>query len=66
METGTRGSILVTKYMDLESTILLMATVMKGHGMKAVSKAMACIVSGMVTPDVGNGILAPLRALYLH
>lgn len=66
MEIGTRGNILVTKYMDLVSTTLLMATATKGHGMKVVSKAMVCIVSGMVTPDVGNGTLAPLRTLYLH
>ena len=66
MEIDTQGNILVTKYMDLVSTTLLMATAMKGHGMKVVSKAMVCIVSGMVIPNVGNGILAPSRTLYLH
>lgn len=59
-------NILETKSMDLVSIALPMATVMRGHGMKAESKAMACILSGTAIVNVVSGIAASLSTLYRH
>jgi hypothetical protein len=64
MEIDMQASILETKSMDLVSITLLMVIVMKGHGMKAASKAMACIPSGVATQDVVYGMVAPLSTLF--
>lgn len=66
MEIDTQGSILEIKYMDLGSTTLPMATVMKGHGMKVVAKVMGFTLSEMETEDVVNGMVATSSTLYHH
>lgn len=57
---------LETKSMDLVSITLPMDIVTRGHGMKAASKAMACIHSGAVILDAVNGTVATLSNLYRH
>lgn len=59
-------SILETKYMDLVSTTLPMATVMKEHGMKVAAKVMAFIFFEMVTENVANGMLETSSFHYHH
>ena len=54
-------SILEIKSMDLGSITLLMVTVTRGHGMKAVSKAKACIPSKTVMQDAVNGTVGTSR-----
>lgn len=66
MEIDMLGSILEIKYMDLVSITLLIATAMKDHGMKDVSKVLECILSQMVIQDVASGTPAPWRLRYLH
>lgn len=66
MEIDILENILGTKSMDLVFITLLMATVMRDHGMKAVNKAMACILFAMVTQDAENGIVAASRPLFPH
>lgn len=69
VETGInmRENILETRFMDLASITLLMVIVTRGHGTKAVNKAMVCILSEMETQDVVNGaMLATLSTLYHH
>lgn len=48
-------SISVIRYMVSVCITLPMATVMKGHGMKAGSRVLACTLSEMVTRDVESG-----------
>lgn len=66
MEIDMLVSTLLIKFMALVFITLQMAIVTRDHGMKAESKVMACIPSEMVTPDVGNGIVAILRLPHLH
>lgn len=55
MGIGTLVSISVIRYMVSVFITLPMATVMKGHGMKAGSRVLACTLSEMVTRDVESG-----------
>ena len=66
MEIDMQGSTSETKSMDLVSIILLMAIVTRGHGMRAESKAMAFIRSGVGIQDVAYGMVAPSSALSCH
>lgn len=50
--------------MDLGFITLPMATVTKGHGMKAVNKVLACIPFEAAIQDAVNGIVAILRLPY--
>lgn len=59
-------NILETKSMDSVSIAFPMAIVTRGHGMKAESKAMACILSGAAIVNVASGTEAPLSTLYHH
>lgn len=59
-------SILGTRYMDLGSTTLPMATIMREHGTRVVGKVLAHTLFEMVTEDVVNGMLAPSSNLYHH
>lgn len=59
-------NILGTKFTGLVFIILLMATAMRDHGTKVVSKAMECIRSAMEIEDVVNGMVAPSRHLCPH
>ncbi|KAG8364593.1 hypothetical protein BUALT_Bualt18G0013400 [Buddleja alternifolia] len=61
MEIGTQGSTLEIKSMVSESITLPMVTFTKGHGMKGVSKAMACILFDTLKLNVVNGIMAILK-----
>lgn len=58
MEIDMQESILETKFMDLESTILLMDIVMKEHGTMVEGKVLAHILFEPVIEDVVNGMLA--------
>ena len=60
------GNTLGTRSMGSVCITLLMVTVTRGHGMKAVSKDTACIHSETVTRGAVNGIVAILRSLYPH
>ena len=53
-----------TKCTDLVFITSPMATAMRDHGMKDGSRAMACILSAVATPDVGNGMAAPSKPLH--
>jgi len=66
MEINIQGSILETKCMDLEFTILQMDTVMKEHGMKVVDKVMVFIHFETETEDVVNGTVVTSSTLYHH
>lgn len=66
MEIDMLVNILETKSMALVFITSPMATATKGHGMKAGSKVMACILSEMVMQNVVNGIMASLRPLCLY
>lgn len=66
MEIDTQGNISVTKSTDSGCTISPMAIVMKGHGMRAVSKATACTLSEAAIRDVVNGMVARSSTLYPH
>lgn len=59
MEINTVENILETKCMDSVFITLLTVTVTRDRGMKVKSKGMACILSEVVIPSVGNGIPAP-------
>ena len=59
-------SILGTRYMDLGSTTLPMATIMREHGTRVVGKVLAHTLFEMVTEDVVNGMLATSSNLYHH
>ena len=58
------GSILVTRSMDLVSITLLMGTVTRAHGTKAVSKGMECTPSEVGKPDAVNGTVVRLKHPY--
>lgn len=58
MEIDMQESILETKFMDLESTILLMDIVMKERGMMVEGKVLAHILFEPVIEDAVNGMLA--------
>jgi hypothetical protein len=66
MEIDMQESILETKFMDLECTILPMDIVMKERGMRVVDKVLAHIPFEMVIEDVVNGMLATSRILCHH
>uniref|UniRef100_A0A7C9DAC8 Uncharacterized protein n=1 Tax=Opuntia streptacantha TaxID=393608 RepID=A0A7C9DAC8_OPUST len=58
------GSILVTRSMDLVSITLLMGTVTRAHGTKAVSKGMECTPSEVGKPGAVNGTVVRLKHPY--
>ncbi|TKY74293.1 Phosphatidylinositol 4-phosphate 5-kinase 2 [Spatholobus suberectus] len=66
MEIDMLGSILETRYMDLGSTTLPTATVMREHGTRVVGKVWAHTLFETVTGDVVNGMLATSSNLYHH
>ena len=59
-------SILGTRYMDLGSTTLPTATVMREHGTRVVGKVLALTLFEMVTEEVVDGMLATSSNLYHH
>lgn len=59
-------SILGTRYMDLGSTTLPTATVMREHGTRVVGKVLARTLFEMVTEEVVDGMLATSSNLYHH
>ena len=59
-------SILEIKFMDSAFIALLMVIVMRGLGMKAVSKGTVCILSEAGTRDAANGTVAILGPPFLH
>jgi hypothetical protein len=66
MEIDMQGSILETKFMDLEFTILRMDIVMKERGTRVVDKVSAHILFEMVIEDVVNGMLVTSSILCHH
>lgn len=61
MEIDILGSILVIKCMVLVCINLPTVTFTRGHGMRAVSKVMAFILSETGRPNVANGVVAISR-----